>query len=462
MPVEHVTSAVKEWAARRQAYTLYENYYAGRHELKFVTRDWQAKYAAEVLRGTVMAIRENLCPAVVTGFTDAIAVTSWGIGTDDAVGQVEGLSRLLGYVVRECWKTGDAYVLVWPDGKGDPRPVFQRAHHMVPHVDPTNPAVLDWCARVWADTTTKRGRVNIYCADRVERWETQSVLATDSDRDPVGQLPEQASAWRPCTDAEGDMIPHAFGVVPVCWFKLDASDPVEHGISVLNDVIPLQDGLNASLAHMLINQEAYSRPFWYLLNFKPSDTPANPYLPSGPDAGPSPRQAFDRTRQSIVTHDGPGPFGQLDPPDLTRLLEVQAAFKAKVCAVAGIPAYVMQAEIGSVPSGAALRTLERRRTDRIIAWQNDATPVLRGLKQLLGMKNGPIAWAPPIDLDELERWQIAEIQQSLGYALADILSGLGETDVAGIAARAADAKAASATAAAQAFLDGRGASSYTG
>ena len=87
MPIEHVTSAVTEWADRQATYRTYEDYDAGRHELKFVTPDWSSKYAAQMLKGAVMAIRENLCPAVITSFTDAIAVESWGTTSDDEIGR---------------------------------------------------------------------------------------------------------------------------------------------------------------------------------------------------------------------------------------------------------------------------------------------------------------------------------------------------------------------------------------
>ena len=458
MPIEHVTSAVEEWTRRQDVYRTYQDYYAGRHELKFVTRDWQSKYATQVLEGAVMAIRENVCPAVVTSFTDAIAVKSWGTPDDQDASETEGLSRLLGYIKRESWKTGDAYVIVWPAETGQPRPVFQRSRHMVPHVDPVNPAVLDRAAKVWVDQPSKHGRVNLYYPDRLERWETITPLVDASGA--TSMMPARANAWRMCTDGEGEIIPHTFGAVPVCWFKLDADDPTEHGVSILNDVIPLQDGLNSSLAHTLVNQEAYSRPFWYLLNFKGSEAPVNPFLPE--NATRPARQTFDRTKQSIVTHDGPGPFGQLDPPDLTRLLDVQDRYKSKICGVVGIPAYVMQGEIGSVPSGAALRTLERRRYDRITNWEADATPVLRGLKQLLGMDAGPVEWRPAVELDELERWQIAQVKDSLGYALEDIAADAGEADVEGSVERAAQAAGRNAATMGQAFLNGAGASNYGG
>lgn len=455
MAIEQVTEAVKRWKANSPLYRVYENYFDGRHQLKFVSPDWNNKFASRVLTDRVLSIRENLCPAVVYGFTDPIAVDDWADNTtlDDAAAL--GLPRLLSFVKRECFKTGDAYVIVVETPQG-PRPVFQRARNMVPHIDPANPDRLDWAARIWIDPDTRLGRVNLYYPDVVERWQTATALPAQAS---ISDVPEQANGWMPCSDT--DTEPHSFGTVPVVWFKLDAIDQTSPGSSILADVIPLQDGLNASLAHLLINQEAYSRTFWYVCNMK-ADTPAvNPFAQANTTAPvPKPAKTMDRNRQSILAIDGAGPVGQFDPPDVTKLLAVQEAIKSKICSVVGIPPYLMQAQIGNVPSGSALRTLETRRINRISAWQNDAQPVMRGLKQLLGLGDSPVSWTPPAQLDELEKWQIAQAQTAMGWALPDVLDWLQVPDAEGIAARAQQAALASGARMRQAFLDGIGASSY--
>ena len=58
-----------------------------------------------------------------------------------------------------------------------------------PHVDPLNPAILDRCAKVWVDEASKRGRVNLYYADRLERWETIAPLVDMSGR--ASMLPQR-------------------------------------------------------------------------------------------------------------------------------------------------------------------------------------------------------------------------------------------------------------------------------
>ena len=414
MPIENVIAAVAEHKARAKSAKTNADYYAGRHELRFASANWVNTHGHK-LGDVVLSIRENLCPAVVTAFTDGIEVVDWGASAAQDTAVEEGLSRLEAMVNREAWKTGDAFVLVWPGVDGKPSASFQSTHAIVPHVDPLNPDQLDWCGKVWIDTARKVGRVNIYTDKGVERWETAGRLEVGDGA--TVDLPQDPASWRGCTDEEGDWIAKPAGIgpgVPVCWFKREADSQEAHGVSVLNDVIPLQDGLNKSLADLIVTSEAYSQPFWYLLNVKPQQSVVNPAmaaagLPLGPalaapastlgvptNATPSwsevaqRQQRFNPDRQRIFTHDGPGPFGQLEPPDLTRLLKVQDAFAMKVARVVGVPSFYFTQTSGDVPSGESLRVLSMRRLGRIKAWHRDNGPVWRGVKQLLCMGYEPI------------------------------------------------------------------------
>lgn len=443
MPIEQVTAAAAEWERKQPACQTYSDYMAGRHQLKFATKDWTDKYS-DVVGNVVLSIRENLCPAAVTVFTDGIEVEDWGAGDNADQAWQEGMQRLEALVNREGFSAGDSFVLVWPDADGNDVASFQPSHAMIPHVDPLRPDRLDWCAKVWKD---KRGRVNIYSGTHLERWETVEELEDKAD------MPKDPKAWRPATDAEGPTVPHKYNGTPVAWFKREATTQTGPGVSVLDDVIPLQDALNKSLADLIVTSEGYSRPFWYLLNHKQGGpvAPTNPLIPTIPIPGggtltgvatnggtptPSSSARFDPTAQRIFTTDGGGPFGQLDPPDLTKVADVQDRFALKVARVIGAPSFWFTQTSGDVPSGEALRVLSSRRLSRIRAWQRDAAPVWRGVKQLLGMDDGPIAWANPLELDPVEKYQVALDQKALGYDLQDIVEGLGEADAKGIVSRA--------------------------
>lgn len=435
--IENVISAVKEWKARKPKYDAYRAYYRGQHELKFATPDFERKHG-----GLFRSLRENLCRAVVTAHTDRLRVERWGDKADNIEADDQGLTRLQGLVHREAYRCGDAYTLTWNGSDGTPKARFHRADQIVPHVDELDPDRLDWAAKPWI-TSDNFGRVNIYYADRVERFRTVGKLAEDAS---YTDMPEQPQAWMPHADDDGgDTIGHDFGAVPVCWWKHDADDVDGYGYSILDDVIPLQDALNKSLADLLVLSETHARPFWYLLNFK---TPAaldatNPYLPGQQAAAPKPRK-FEPTQQQIVTHDGPGPFGQLEPPDLRRILDEQTALKDKIASVAGVPSYYFSQTSGQIPSGESLRVLTSRLIAAGAGFQDVATPVWRGQGQLLGMGEVEPIWADLMPMDETERIANAEAYYRMGLADEDVIAYLALPDAEKVVERMAEAREARA------------------
>ncbi|MGD7788206.1 phage portal protein [Propionibacteriaceae bacterium Y1700] len=448
MPVQDAAAAVDQWKHRAPRYTLFRDYYNGQHSLKFATPNFVEKYGQ-----IIKSLRENLCPAVVSAFTDRLSITAWtGDGETAALDESveQGVSRLVNLVHREAFRTGDAFALVWPGADGTPKATYHRADEIVPHVDPVDPDRLDWAAKVWYDRGLRRGRVNVYYTDRVERYRTLAEVHADQSS---ADLPSEPTAWVPHADDDGaEVIGHTFGAVPVCWWKRDADDQRSGGRSVLADVIPLQDALNKSVADLVVTSETYSRPFWYLLNHAPGEARIDPAtgLPGKQQAL---GQKFDPTRQQVFTTDGPGPFGQLTPPDLTRLLTIQDGYAHKIARVVGVPTYYFSQTSGDVPSGESLRVLSSRLTAGVEDFQQDASPVWRGLMQLLGHDVSP-EWASAAPMDEAEKLDAAVTKKQLGYPLVDILRDLGEADAEDIAARAGQANESARTAAARLFAEG--------
>ena len=448
---------VADWKQYARSIRMFRDYDEGRHELRFATPDFANKYGS-----VVMSMRENLCPAAISAFTDGLSIKAWGSGDAEGIADDEGLTRLADLVHTEAYRSGDSYVLAWKDKNGQPVPHFHRADQFWPQTSIEDPSKLDWAAKIWVDGK-RFGRINVYYADRVERFATRNPFPIGTKPD----LPEQSTSWRPFNDDnDGEVIGHDFGDVPVCWWKQNASDQHSHGRSILTDVVPLQDGLNAALAHMLVLGESYAKPFWYLLNFQPKNGNTNPLavareyqeaMGALQQLNEQAARKFDPTRQRIFTHDGPGPFGQLDPPDLSKLIEVQDAFALKIARVIGVPSYWFTQTSGQVPSGESLRVLTTRRNSAIGRFQRSATPVWRGLANLLGMgdKITP-EWESPMPMGELEKIEIAEAKYRMGYALEDAVVGLEEADAPGVIQRAAAKASQSAAAIGRSFREGAG------
>src|SRR5699024_7651345 len=308
MSVDRVVAAVTRRKPRLAYYQQMRDYYAGRHQLRFSSRDFETKFAEQVA-----GLRLNICEAVVRAFTDKLVVETWG---DNDEAAEHGLSRLTGMVHREMVRCGDAYVLVWKNLDVEPTSRYLRSDEIVPTVDDDDPSRLSEAVRLWVDSDLY-GRAMVIDDQGAARFRTVQPLYHASD-----DLPEQVSGWQEMDDQDGPYVAHTFGRVPVCWFRRDADDTNAYGVSVLDDVVSVQDSINQTLANLLVLAESYSKPFWYLLNFRPTNE-NNPAL-----AAQEWQQAihglpslqrdleedpFKPGEQQIFTHDGPGPFGQLTP-----------------------------------------------------------------------------------------------------------------------------------------------------
>lgn len=452
-------AAVKEYNARRTQYLDYYEYYKGNQELKYAAAAFRREYGQQY-----EGLRENLLPGLISAFTDELEVASWGSEANDKIESELGLKSLLGMVFDESFRCGDGYVLGWPRSSDQKVvPHYIKAVNAVPKVDPEDPSQLLWLARFWVNG--KYGRVNIYYNDRVERWVTASEMASLDSQGNVqvtSEWPTSDASWieyYPEDPAEGGpVITHTFGKVPAIWLKQSPMDPYEHGISILDDAIPLQDMLNRELADSMVLASAYSKPFWYLLNYQPpanenplvsaqqlaqaaagvyaslAGTPTNVGSQDSMDAQ---AKRFNRAEQSIFAHDGPGPMGQLEPPDLLKLLDLQDRIALKMARVIGLPSYYITQTSGDVPSGASLRVLRQRMSARIGRFQAISTPVLKGLGELLGMSDPDVTWTKGAELDPLEQVEVAVAKKrDLGYALSDAIRDLDEEDAEGIVQRA--------------------------
>ncbi|WP_434080375.1 hypothetical protein [Sanguibacter sp. Z1732] len=217
-------------------------------------------------------------------------------------------------------------------------------------------------------------------------------------------------------------------------------------------MIPLQDGLNKSVADLIVGGESFARPLRALMNYQQEVT-INPRTGTPEET----RLEYDPTKQTVLGIRGPGPLTQLDPPDATKLIAVQEAFVTKIGRVAGIPPTDIMPEVGNVPSGAALRLLSNRRTNAVRDFHDDNTHAITDLMGLLGVPDVYPEWADPAPMDDTERLEAAQQRVDLGYPLEEVLPALGEDpdDIKRILGKIAEQEASIGRAAVEAFRQGR-------
>ncbi|WP_347042030.1 phage portal protein [Brachybacterium nesterenkovii] len=422
MPVVDVLAAVEDLQSRAARYDEARDYEAGRHQYPYATPGFRAKFA-----WILKAARANLCPAVVSAFTDRVELEGWD-GTGAAAAQeltANGrLRRVLNLAVREAWTVGDAYVLVWPNARGDMVPRFHRADQVTFAPDPEDPGAFAWVTKLWVDADHV-GHASVYYPDRLERWET--VAGVRTSKADVVTWPAQENAWRPATDDDGPEVAYAsVGVDGIPWAHLayDPNDDGGHGHSVLRDVIPLQDGLNHALHSVLVNVEDYAEPLRALLGF----TPSKELDPTTGRQKDVPIQ-IDPTTKKMYAVTGEGSrLVQLEPPDSQNILAVMESFGSWIARIVGIPASDVVPDLGNVPSGTALRVLSARRTAAVRDFTTDITPDLAHLMHLLGVQDATPRWVDPAPTDETERWDVAVKRDGIGFPLVENLKAMGWTE----------------------------------
>lgn len=435
-----IPQIVAEWRAQQPHYRLYNDYIAGRHRFPFASWKFLRHY-----RWMCNRARENLMPAAVAAFTDTIRIRSWG----SRQGGEEGLDRLAAAVHRGAFISGDAYTITWPAPAGAPRAVLQDPAAIVPHVSDDDPDLLDWAARVWYDPATARARINIYTPTVCERWATRLPMR-DQHGAPLRDIPDRPIGWAPYSSPGApETIPHAFGAVPVIWWKRDAARQDAHGVSILDQIIPIQDELNYHVVTALIASERIALPIRYAIAEQASTLGQNQQV------------NFDPTRENILAL-AANAVGEFAGPDADKLIALQNAAEQKIARTTGIPPYVFSQQQGDIPSGEALRILNARRTATVQAFEAEATPCWRGQLALLGWEDdvAPV-WEDPTPHDDTERLVAARAAKDLGLPAEDWLRIAGydphavDDSGATLADRVRDEAARTAQAAAQAFLDGR-------
>jgi len=199
-----------------------------------------------------------------------------------------------------------------------------------------NSAVKAW------QRTDKRYRLNVYFPDRIEKYLTRQSQ-------PNG-MPDSAKAFEPL-ELEGEPWPLAnpYGVVPVFHFANNA-DIGEAGCSELTNAMPLQDALNKAVLDKMVAMEFAAFPQRYAIGLEVETDPL-----SGRPINP-----FQGVERWVTVANDNAKFGQFEGANLEQFLKVQDGFRMEIARVSGTPLHYFFLQEGNVPSGEALKTIEKR------------------------------------------------------------------------------------------------------
>lgn len=423
--------AIEDVRRRLPGYGEKINYYEGDHRLVFATEKFRNAFG-DLFR----EFADNLCDDVVDEPVDRLQILNWS-GSRGAEAQKhwatnKGDARS-GAVHLNGYREGDGFVLVWTDPEGVGRPYVKDPATMAVQYERETPDRVRVAGQVWREG--KRYRATLYYADHIERYATKGTS-------PDGGLPK-AAAFQPLVEAEtlvdettgesAEVVtqdwyePHNWGKVPV--FHFPNGQPSRYGVSVLKDVIPLQDALNKAVSDMLVAMEFHALPMRWGTGVQVEIDPT-----TGQEIDPfkSGAERFLRIGNKDAN------LGQFAPADLSQFLEVQDGFRLEIARKGALPPHSVNLRSGggAVPSGVALLVAEGKLIKRVRDKQRDWGDTWREVMAMVLTMNGTdclpedleIEWAPPETRDERALIETLLMKLDLGVSKKQALLEAGYTE----------------------------------
>jgi hypothetical protein len=312
-------------------YTELDLYYTGRQPLSFLSPEAKealgtrfGRMASNIPRLAVTALAERLR---VTGFSGADVWADW-IAND--------LDQLSGVAHREALALGTSYAIVWARPDGTPRVTVESARQVAVLTDPGSRRITAAVKR-WETTTTTEAV--LYEADKITRYSANSPGATTLGYNVV------------------ETIPNPLGVVPVVRFR-NGDRLLDDGASEIDDLMPLVDGLNKSLADMMVTSEYVGRPRRFATGIELEEDD------DGNEVNPIPEG-----HRAMISENPEAKFGQLGAADLSGYEASVRVILGQIMAVSALPAHYVGVFTDNPASADALRASEASLTARAEARQ---------------------------------------------------------------------------------------------
>ncbi len=450
----HIEQSLADLRDRALKYERPERYYNGEHDLKFATEKFENTF------GTLF--REfalNLCPVVSDAVRDKLRIDSFGVmssrvedlGNESSDSQnspnsINSLTRQIwhrnrmatrgGEIHKEALKTGDAYLIVWPDELGRACLYPNRAASISVAYDEDSLGRITYAAKAW-QTSDKHIRLNLLYPDRIERYiskeKSEGALPEANEFEPFSskfkvQSSKSGSAtlnMEPATLNSDSVVSNPFGVVPVFHFANNA-DLGTYGRSELEAAIPVQDGLNKSVLDMLVAME-YSafRQRWVAGIEVDYDAEGKAISP------------FKNGVDNLWVAGKDARFGDFEAAQLDQFLRVKDSFRVDIASVTGTPLHYFLQQVGEFASGESLKQSGTRFLAKVRDRQESFGQVWAdAMSFALRIEGNPgtqllTNWEDPSPMTERERLENLLLKRQLGLPLEQALveAGYGVADV---------------------------------
>lgn len=331
-------------------YADLDRYYTGTQPLAFLSPE-----AKQALGNRFGVMASNLPRLAVTALAERLRITGfsgdpelWAEWVRNDLDQTSGVAH------REALLLGDSYAIVWADQFGRPKVTVESAKQVAVLTDPGSREVYAAIKR-WEDPNTNTTHAVMYLRDMIIRLKAEQRGAVAAGFTTV------------------DEIANPIGLVPVVNLRNTDRIIGDWGVSEVDDLRPLVDALNKSLADMMVTSEYVGRPRRWATGIELTEEPVlddngNPVLEYGE---PATREInpIPEGHRAMISENPDAKFGQLAAADLAGYEASVRVILGQVMAVSTLPAHYVGVFSDNPASADALRAAEASLTARAEARQ---------------------------------------------------------------------------------------------
>jgi hypothetical protein len=402
-----VERAYEALSAKATAYSQLWAYYRGRAPLVYLNKRLES-----VFKNLDARFTENWAAVVIDAACDRInlaGLNSKDTATQDrlsALWQSTHLSIMADDVHEAALVCGEAYVIAWKNAQGLTRAYFNDPRLCHVFYDDDDPSTVALAAK-WYDASAGGARLVLYYPERIDYYVSAKQTKDISS----------AKAFMP--DAVTPTADNPYGVVPVFHFCMRRAIRSE-----LENVIPLQNGINKLLMDMIVGAEYQALKQRWIIAQGDIDKST---LENGPDRV-----------WVIPSGDGVGQstqVGEFSAADLGNFIDAIGDLSRAIGIITRTPKHYFWSAGGSEPSGEALKTAETPLVKKCADYVNRFTPSWRDLAvfmlKLEGVEVDPTTITPvfedPSTVQPLTQAQTRQANVAAGMPLETVLRDEGWT-----------------------------------
>lgn len=327
--MEDLQRAFDALNAKTTAYTNLWNYYDGDQPIVYSTERLEAVF--RVLNAKFV---QNWCAVVIDALLERLSLKGLTLKDQSASSILtelwakQGLGLESVDVHTAAFVTGEAFLIAWPNEKGEIETYYNDPRLCTVFYDPERPKLIRFAAKWWNDEGDGKRHMTLYYPNRLEYY-----VSRDKGED--------VQSWKNMRPAEPDQAPNPYGQVPVFHFRCQRRTTK----SELANAVSIQDAVNKLLNDMMVAAEFGAfRQRWIIGNMEEIGQLKN-----------APNEIWQ-----IPAGDGVGQgaqVGEFDAVDLGNYLNAIDKLATSIAVITRTPKHFFFGQ-GGDPSGEALIAME--------------------------------------------------------------------------------------------------------